>query len=445
MSAKVFFIHGWSVRTTQTYQALHLKLAEQGFELKNIYLGRYVSLENEVEIRDISKAMHRALSEELGGDWSQPFHMITHSTGALVVKHWILNYYRGTLAQHQPLKNVVFLAAPHFGSRLAHHGRTMLAEIMELGETGKKILGALELGSTFSWEVNEGFFDPENWEDKGIRLYNLIGDRVKQDRFKSKIFPAAYEPGSDMVVRVASGNLNFRRYVFDSRDLSFVKLNEIKGIPFGALYRYTHSNEDFGIMNSIKRRTTLNDHQALQYIVKCLKVDNDAAYTAVYNELIEATRETRTKRQGFAQLDFRFRDDDGKPVTDYLVEIGAIVNGVEKPSKTVAQLHKNKLNPNHLTIFINLKELEPELKYFINIKAVSESDLYAYQPNPLTIEMVSNTITELITEDHTTQIDVILARVPSENLFVFHKGNDPDLHVTWDRSGKVKKTKGKIA
>src|SRR5690606_10142018 len=198
-------------------------------------------------------------------------------------------------------------------------------------------------------------------------------------------------------------------------------------------------------MNSIKRRTTLNDHQALQYIVKCLKVDNDAAYTAVYNELMEATRETRTKRQGFAQLDFRFRDDDGKPVTDYLVEIGAIVNGVEKPSKTVAQLHKNKLNPNHLTIFINLKELEPELKYFINIKAVSESDLYAYQPNPLTIEMVSNTITELIAEDHTTQIDVILARVPSENLFVFHKGNDPDLHVTWDRSGKVKKTKGKIA
>lgn len=89
MSAKVFFIHGWSVRTTQTYQALHLKLAEQGFEMKNIYLGRYVSLENEVEIRDISKAMHRALSEELGGDWSQPFHMITHSTGALMVKHWI--------------------------------------------------------------------------------------------------------------------------------------------------------------------------------------------------------------------------------------------------------------------------------------------------------------------------------------------------------------------
>ena len=42
-----------------------------------------------------------------------------------------------------------------------------------------------------------------------------------------------------------------------------------------------------------------------------------------------------------------------------------------------------------------------------------------------------------ITENQTTQIDVILTREPNKNLFVFHSGNDDDLHVRWDREGKT--------
>jgi len=443
MATKIFLIHGWSVRTTETYQALHLKLAEQGFELRNIYLGRYVSLENEVEIRDISKAMHRALEEELV-DWSEPFHMITHSTGALIVKHWIVNHYKNEFASHKALKNVVFLAAPHFGSRLAHHGRTMLGEIMELGETGRKILNALELGSQFSWSVNEKLFDDTTWKNKGIRFYNLIGDRVKKELFKSKIFPAAYEPGSDMVVRVAAGNLNFKRYKYDGASQTLTKVNELSGIAFGALHQYTHSNDDFGIMNSIKKRSTTANHQALDLIVKCLKVTNQEQYNQVSTNLANITKVTRSQRQGFAQLDFRFRDDEGHPVNDYVFELGAIVDGKAKPSKTIDHIHKNKVASNHFTVFVNLKELEPHLVYFINIKSISESSLYDYEPTPLQIESSPNTITDIIHQDQTTQIDVILSRKPSDNLFVFHKGTDPNLHVTWDRSGEIKKKKRPI-
>lgn len=443
MKIKIFLIHGWSVRTTETYQALHLKLAEEGFELKNIYLGRYVSLENEVEIRDISKAMHKALSEEMG-NWKEPFHMITHSTGALVVKHWIVNHYKNEYTAHKALKNVIFLAAPHFGSRLAHHGRTMLGEILELGETGRKILNALELGSQFSWAVNEEFFDETTWKKKGIRLYNLIGDRVKKELFKSKIFPAAYESGSDMVVRVAAGNLNFKRYEYIGKTQTLTKTNEISGIAFGALHHYTHSNDDFGIMNSIKKRSTRANHQALDLIVNCLKVENNVQYNQVFDFLENLTKVTRSQRQGFAQLDFRFRDDEGHPVNDYVFELGAIVDGKAKPSKTVDHIHKNKIAPNHLTVFINLKELEPHLIYFINIKSISESSLYKYSPNPMQIKSLPNSITNIIHQDQTTQIDVILSRTPSDNLFVFHKGNDPDLHVTWDRAGKIEKRKKPI-
>ena len=140
MKQKGFLIHGWSVQETTTYQALHKGLAAFGFDLKEIFLGRYVSLENEVEIRDIAKALHRALNEQLERSWSEPFHIITHSTGALVAKLWIVHHYTGRYAERRPLKNVVFLAGPHFGSRLAHHGRSMLAQAAYRGDSGKQVL-----------------------------------------------------------------------------------------------------------------------------------------------------------------------------------------------------------------------------------------------------------------------------------------------------------------
>jgi hypothetical protein len=438
---KVFLIHGWSVRTTQTYQSLHLKLAENGFQLQDVFLGRYVSLENDIEISDISQALHNALNEKLDGNWNQNFHLITHSTGGLIVKHWLINHYKGRYSQAKGLQNIVHLASPHFGSRLAHYGRSMLGQVMEFGESGKNILASLELGSKMSWEVNEQFFDSANWKDKGVRIFNLIGDRVKKDLFKSKIFPAAYEQGSDMVVRVPAGNLNFKRFLLDGRSNSFSLVDEVKDIPFGALYENTHSNSDYGILNNIKKNSNPQQQLNLKLILECLKVKDENTYATAKASLEMATTATRNKRQAYAQLDFRFHDQDGRPVDDYVFTLGAIVNNRRKPSKTVAHTHKNTVHPNHFTVFINLKELEPHLTYFIDINSESGSELFSYKPDPLVITAEPHVITNIINEDQTTQIDVILSRIPSENLFVFHRGDDKDLHVEWNRKGKVVKKK----
>lgn len=436
---KVFLVHGWSVRTTQTYQALHLKLADYGFQLQNIYLGRYVSIENEIEINDISKALHNALDKELNGDWSQQFHLITHSTGGLVVKYWMLHLYKGKFSEHQALQNIVHLASPHFGSRLAHYGRSMLGQVMELGDSGKNILAALELGSEFSWETNEMLFDKKNWLDKGIRVFNLIGDRVKKDRFKARVFSAAYEDGSDMVVRVAAGNSNFKRFLLDGRDGKFTLVDEVKGVAFGALWENTHSNADYGILNNIKKKSTTESHLNLKLILDCLKVKDEQSYNKVASQLSEQTKATRLKRQGYAQLDFRFRDEDGRVVDDYGFTLGAMLNNQRRSSKTVAHTHKNMVTPNHFTVFINLKELEPHLTYFIDINSDSGSELFSYSPDPLVVTADPHDITNIINEDQTTQIDVILSRNPSKNLFVFHKGDDKNLHVTWDRKGEIRR------
>ncbi|MFQ5700537.1 MAG: esterase/lipase family protein [Acidobacteriota bacterium] len=440
MRERVFLIHGWSVQETTTYQALHEKLAEHGFDLRAIHLGRHVSLENDIEIRDIARALHRALQAELATDWASPFHIVTHSTGALVAKQWIARHYSGRFAARKPLRNIVFLAGPHFGSRLAHHGLSMLAQARYRGETGRKVLGALELGSSFAWRINEAWLDPATWRRKGIRPFNLIGDRVERKFFESKIFPGAYEAGSDMVVRVASGNLDFKRFTLSPGRRGLKLVGAIRDIPFAALSDYTHSGAGHGIMNSITSRSTRANHLGLRLILDCLRVRTRADHDRMRGELAAHTRRTRRRRPGYAQMDFRFLDEDGRPVEDYVVKLGAIVRGRRRPSRAVVHCHKNRSDPNHFTAFIRMRDLEPRYDYFLEFECASACDLVAYRPDPLVIEAPERRITEIISQDQTTQFDIVLSREPSRKLFVFHRGDDPDLHVRWNRKGEIVKT-----
>ncbi len=445
MPTKVFLVHGWSANETTTYQALHIVLASHGYEVHEVYLGRYVSLDNEVEIRDIARAMHDELRRPhcLGeGPWETPFHIITHSTGALVVKHWIVHHYVGTHAEKKPLGSVVFLAGPHFGSRLAHHGRSMLAHARYRGDTGKRILEGLELGSAFSWQSNGEWLDPAHWQAKGTRPYCLIGDRVQRHLFGSRIFPAGFEKGSDMVVRVPAGNLNFARYAIDLSTGQSKKLGAIDGVPFGALAEYTHSGPNTGVMNSITTRATPEGHEALRLILRCLAVRRTAAeYDEVREELAAVTRQTRKTRQAFAQLDFRFRDVDGAPVEDYSFVLGAFVNNKRRPSQTIAHTHKNKVDGSYFTVFLNLKEFEPKLTYYMELTADTDTELVEYATPHEVPRFAGHELSGVVREDETTQIEVTLDRRPRRELFVFHHGNDPDLHIRWDRLGQPVKTK----
>ena len=446
MSEKVFLVHGWSVNETTTYQALHLKLAENGYDLREIYLGRYVTLDDHVEVKDIAAAMHHALIKELGQPpWKTDFHVITHSTGALVAKEWVARHYVGKFAADKSFQNLVFLAGPHFGSRLAHHGRSMISHIKYLGDTGNKVLTALELGSEFSWHINELWLDQTTWKAKGIRPYCLIGDKIyrsfkEKAIFADKVFPAAYEEGSDEVVRVAAGNLNFRRYRMNAVTGKQEFVGDISGVPLAALSEYTHSGEDFGIMNSITRRAKPDQakYQNLKLILACLEVKTETAYKKIREEFERITGQTRAKRKPFAQLDFRFKDVTGAPIYDYVITLGAIVDGEPKASNTIAHTHKNKVNGNHFTVFLDLRQFEPQLTYFLKFDANTGTDLFSYWPDPYKVKFAGDSLINVIAPDRCSQIDVILDRRSSDNLFVFHTGEElKDHHIKWDRRGTV--------
>jgi|GEM_PF-4126297 len=440
MAEKVFLVHGWSVKETTTYQALHLKLAAEGFDLSDVFLGRYVSLDDEVTVADLAKGLHITLRERLGkGAWKGSFHFVTHSTGALVVKEWLANHYKGKCAADRALRNIVFLAGPHFGSRLAHHGRSMLAHAVLGGDTGNKILDALELGSPFSWENNGAWMNESLWRGRGVNAFCLIGDRVVRNSMKAAILPAGYEKGSDMVVRAAAGNLNFSRYSLDGRKGTLTKTGGISGVPFGALSQYTHSGEKNGIMNSITKRAdpALPRWQNLKLITACLKVRNGQDLKVVSRLLDQATRVTRSKRPAFCQLDLNFLDETGHPVTDYCFALTERKGRGLVPSDAVAHLHKNLKSPSHLTLFLKYDSIANPQSFVMQANFSSGTPLTAYSPDPLSMEIEGEALKSFLRPDRTTQVEVLLKREPGPGLFAFLRGDSDKLHVRWNRKGET--------
>lgn len=451
MADKVFLVHGYSNNKTTTYQALHKQLEQNGYDLHHVYLGRYVSLDDEVTIPDLARAMNNELVRHLGkAPWSgEKFHIITHSTGALVVRHWIAKHYVGKTLEGKPFKNLVMLAGPHFGSRLAHHGRSLLARIKFMGDTGKKILNQLELGSEASWRLNEEWLDFSTWKGKGVRAFCLIGASNYPSRLAKALVGGTGEKGSDGVVRVPAGNLNHRRYEVDLVNKKFKKVGEISGVPFGVLETNAHSGDKHGIMNSITSTVTRATNQPLDLILKCLAVTNSAGYSEMKTTLDDITATTVAIKGAFAQLDFRIRDVDGDPVEDYAIVIGhPQKNGELKPANIVAHTHRNKVNQNHFTIFLDMKKIDPTKIYVLSVTADSNTDLVSYDDSWQPIYQAGQ-IHELIVDYQTTYVDVIINREADPNLFVFHAGdsgepggknpNGPKLHVKWNRKGKITK------
>ena len=61
-SLVVVFVHGWSVTSTDTYGELPARLKREAgkdggppLDVRNIYLGQYVSFRDEVRLEDISR------------------------------------------------------------------------------------------------------------------------------------------------------------------------------------------------------------------------------------------------------------------------------------------------------------------------------------------------------------------------------------------------------
>jgi pimeloyl-ACP methyl ester carboxylesterase len=224
MSRPIVLIHGYSAEGTD-FEPLCQALAKEGINAINLNICTYISLNNDITIKDIAEGLDRAFrTHPVLKDDSVEFDAIVHSTGMLVIRSWMTNY--GAAVENnnrlKRLKHLVGLAPATWGSPQAHKGRTWLGALVKGNKqpgpdflnAGDEVLDGLELGSQFTWDLaHEDLLGPAPYYDKGpgtpyicVFIGNMPYDGVTS---------VANDPGTDGTVRWAGCGLNTRKITID--------------------------------------------------------------------------------------------------------------------------------------------------------------------------------------------------------------------------------------
>jgi hypothetical protein len=223
-------IHGYSANW-QAFLPWKAALSAAGIATETISVGNYVTLNNEVTIKDLGEAFDRALrmtkfASDIPGDaWT--FDAVVHSTGMLVLRQWLTSDPfppSDARSRIRRLKHLVGLAPATFGSPQAEKGRSWLGALVKgnhaLGpdflNAGDMVLDGLELASKYTWDLaHKDMLGPTPLYDKGDGTPYaavFIGNVPY-----SGISAVANSPGCDGTVRWAGCALDTRKVTLDFR------------------------------------------------------------------------------------------------------------------------------------------------------------------------------------------------------------------------------------
>ncbi|MCQ9377777.1 triacylglycerol lipase [Methyloversatilis sp. XJ19-49] len=324
MIEPIVIVHGWSDES-RTFRGL-AKLLEKEFDSRPslINLADWISMDDDVTFADLAEAMQRAWVAANLPTKPRSANIITHSTGALVVRDWMTRYYQPSSV---PIKRFLMLAPPNFGSQLAHKGHSFIGRAIKGWknhgfETGEQILKGLELASPFTWALAErDLFSNENWYGQGAVLATVLIGNEGYDGVRA----IANEKGSDGTVRISTANLNCSRLNLHlDENQTLVKNLEIER---------SNTKVAFGIVNSLNHSSIVPNATAKshaeetlhQCVLEALKVgDGDyLGQSEKFNwqeRLVEMTRDGFANASLFKNVVTRVSDNLGNVVTDYFVE-----------------------------------------------------------------------------------------------------------------------------
>lgn len=326
-------IHGWSDVAESFLPLAEALEAGSGREVEHLFLGNYVSLDDDVQMLDLVKALTRAWKDRQLPLKSKSVDVILHSTGGLIVRDWVHTEFvaRG---EKPPIDNLVMLAPANFGSPLAHKGRAIYGRVLKgfdsekRFQTGTQILRALEMASPYTWELAERDRLKANpYSATGIRTTVIVGNRGYRG-----ISALANEKGSDGTVYVATANLNCARvqlrFPAGPGQPTVSALKPARGeTAFRVVDDFNHS------MVALKDVDNGEREQVLGLILQALAIGNAGEFRAWVAECETKTQQVMTAnaddeyKHGYQNTVFRVRDDHGFDVTDYVIEF---YNDVQK-------------------------------------------------------------------------------------------------------------------
>lgn len=359
----VVFIHGWSVRSTDTYGRLPERLIAEAdangldIDVQHVWLGKYVSFRDEVQLEDISRALEAALEGEASIRKAlaagRKLAVITHSTGGPVARDWWHRFYV-TQKRECPMSHLIMLAPANFGSALAQLGKSTVSRLktwFQGVEPGQGVLDWLELGSPESWRLNESWVTqkPSWYGDTRVFPFVLTGQSIDRKLY-DHVNSYTDEVGSDGVVRVAAASLNatyvqlvqeFDEAAFAKGDWSATRLvvktrKQAPRTALAVLPKLSHSGSNMGILRSVKLDDGANEptHPTVAALLRCLAVEDEAGYDDLCDafdalssqtqeqELVEITRKLSIFKREFrnpvaTQLITRVHDENGRQLEDF--------------------------------------------------------------------------------------------------------------------------------
>ena len=386
----IVLVHGYSDKGESFARWRHA-LEAQGYDATTVHLGSYVSLSNELTIKDIAEGFDRALANS-GLLRNEPFDAIVHSTGMLVIREWLAGTI-GTIDRPQlalerqaRLKHLIGLAPATFGSPMAHKGRSWLGAMFKGGrqpgpdfmEAGDLVLRGLELGSTYTWDLAHRDFlsDPPLYGLSAATPYPFIFVGLSDYGWLKRVVT---EPGTDGTVRWSGVGFNCRKIRVDltvePTRRQRIAIEPWKNALVPLVFLKGHNHSDI-------LREPSDDLVAM--VIDALAVSSGNDYTAwarKHGTTSDATLKSE-KPGRWQQMIVHAMDERGDGISDYFMDAGTVVDGrFRRLDAFDLEVHAFREDASYRCFHIDLDKLQPDRLKALALRVIASSgtELVGYQ------------------------------------------------------------------
>lgn len=386
MAAKlpIVLVHGYSDKGASFERWRQLLLAN-GYSPTTIHLANYVSLSNEITIKDIAEGFDRALRERAGLSAHEPFDAIVHSTGMLVIREWLTTY----AGRGERLKHLIGLAPATFGSPMAHKGRSWLGAIFkggrELGpdfmEAGDLVLRGLELGSSYTWDLAHRDLvnaDLVSYGPTSRTPYPFIFIGTKDYGWLRR---AITEPGTDGTVRWAGAGFNVRKITVDLT----IDPSKETGVERIVLQPWRNVAVPFVMLDGLNHATILTEpsDELVSMVFEALAVSSGPAYERwreAYQTPLSAGGRSRQKLPRWQQFVTHAVDERGDGIEDYFIQLGEVRQNRFTEIPFDLDVHAFREDESYRCFHVNLDKLRLNRNANLALRVIASSgtELVAY-------------------------------------------------------------------
>jgi hypothetical protein len=323
MATKTLIVHGWSDCSESFVKLKDLLLKCGVGSVDTVYYADYESREDSLTFNDVVDGLNKCLKEEgfisENGEANCDLNVIVHSTGGLVIRHWINTYYANRIDKC-PVKRIVMLAPANFGSPLAHRGKSFLGALVkgrwrvgDLLEVGRNILNGLELASPFQWDLAQRdlLCDNPYFNAANIQVTVLVGAK-DYDGLRGWV----NKPGTDGTVVISGTGLDVAQMTLD-----FCCSD---GAPYHWEYKHGKNALAFGVLQDLDHGSIVEQledsaNQVSSLVLEALTTKNFVQFQGKLEQITNQTYQA-TQKPRYQQFLLHCIDDLGASVTDFTVE-----------------------------------------------------------------------------------------------------------------------------